>query len=215
MGEVTVKRHERVIAGAHGGRFDYRTGLGDAAGTTFEALGWAFRGIVHRRRLKKLLREAGDPVRLAVAPEGIGRVEGRVEILEGVSESGAPCAAFVRRSTTDRPCGCQPACNVEIRSVETRHGAGRFAIRDESGVAIVSGPWIRLLDYHGRQLDPMEAGALLVREGDAVTVIGRAHHEHADDPRLRRSDGYRGVRPVPVYYGTQDAPVHVFCSPPE
>jgi len=200
-------QHLRMSGVAH------TAGLGVAAKTTFESLGWAIRDITNRRRLKKLIKSAGDPVSIMSAADGVVRVEGRVEVLEPVSApEGETLGAYIRRGIEDAPCGCEKQCTAVFRTVGTHRAAGRFVVRDSSGAAIVAGPRLRLLDYHGREIDPFETGLLAVRDGDTVTVVGEVRHEAVDDPRVRVTDGYRGVKLTPVFHGDDDTPVHVFCE---
>lgn len=204
----------RVIAGSHGGGPHVRLALGitDALGTTFESLGWTLAAVGARRRLGRLVREAGAAVSIAAVKSGVVRVEGTVEVLDAVfDEDGERVAAYVRRETRDLPCGCAESCTAVRRYADTYGEAGRFLVRDESGVAIVVGPRLRLLDYHGQPLDPFEPGRLVVRNGDEVTLVGDAALESTDEPRARVTKGYRGSQLTPVFRGRAGAPVHVFA----
>ncbi len=210
MGEVLVHRRQRTLFGKHGAA----GGPGLVAGSrTFDALAFAFRGITQRRRVKKLLARAGAVAPLNTVSEGVVRVKGRVEILEAVSDRGqGPVAAFAWRGADDGVCGCGADCTAMVRVVETRMAAGRFLVRDQSGVALVTGPWIRLLDDLGGDLNA-ESGGLYVREGDAITVLGEVRLDTVDEPRARMTDGYRGVRKTPVFLGEESTPLYVFCEP--
>ncbi len=212
MAEQQNKR-VRVISGAHGVTLRATLGLLDAIGTTFESLGWTLGAVRARRRLSRLLDEAGHPVPIAGASEGVIRIEGRVELLDSVDdEHGDAVAAFLVRETRDEACGCQSNCTAIKRWVTTRGNAGRFMVRDAGGVALVIGPRLRLLDFRGQPVDPFEAGALRVRDGDLVTVLGSAANEVVEESRARPADGYRGTRTTPVFRAVPEIPVHVFCA---
>lgn len=197
----------RIVSGRHAA-----STMSDAATAPFEALGWAFRGIWMRRRLKKLLRAAGEASPIASLDEGLVRITGRIETLDPVSDDrGRGVAAYIRRASHDAACGCDKRCTVIERFVETQGNAGRFLVRDDNGVALVEGPQLRLLDYHGRPLDSFEAGRLTIHTGDAVTVLGVAKRELTDEPRARVTNGYRGTVPTPIFRSDPDHPIYVFC----
>lgn len=196
-----------IVSGSHPA-----SRMSDAANAPFEALGWALRAIWTRRRLKKLLRAAGDASPIASLDEGLARITGRVETLDPVrDDQDRGVAAYIGRTSHDAPCACDDRCTIIKRFVETRANAGRFLVRDESGVALVEGPRLRLLNYHGRPVDSYEAGRLSIHTGDAVTVLGAAKRELTDESRARVTDGYRGTVPTPVFRSDADHPLYVFC----
>jgi hypothetical protein len=186
-------------------------GLRHAAHSTFLALGWAIGDLRRRRTLRGLLGRADGPVPLGRAPEGLVRIEGRVAGLDLVpTPDGEPAAAYRVHEAREEPCECMDGCTAILRIVRAERHAGRFLVRDATGVALVEPGAIVLCDYRGNTLDPGASGALVVRDGDPVTIVGAARRKSAGNLESVSFEGFREAQLPLVFEGTPEAPVYVF-----
>lgn len=210
-----VSERARVIRGHHSlGEYLVTKGAPDAATNTFSALGWALGDVRRRRALKRVIRGAGEVVAIGEAPEGMVRIEGRVEIVDAVTAPDGEAVALYRvHEERDEDCGCGKSCSVVRRIVRAVRDAGRFVVRDETGAALVERGAIVLRDYKGNALDPWAAGSLIVRQSDSVTVVGEGHRRKTGEPTGVSLQGYRDAQLPLVFEGTRESPTYVFGPP--
>jgi hypothetical protein len=155
--------------------------------------------LVHRadvgRRRGRVVEKIGrtkQSAPIARCEGGAVRVRGRVKVLRAVvaPESGAPAAAF---------------------ETEDEREGGRYAIVDESGVAVVDDDcfelWTR--DPGG---GPGASGGVL-SDGAVVEILGTARRAPAPDVvGLSIDPHYRAVASALVFEGTPDDPVVLLCG---
>lgn len=216
-----VTERARVVRGQHSfAQWAVIKGVDDAAHNTFDALGWVMGDLRRRRVVKRIVAKAGDVVPIGRAEEGLVRIEGTVEVLEGVwlpeslaAHERARVAVYRVNDEREEPCGCRARCRAVVRVVRSVSHGGRFVVRDDTGVAVVERGAIALRDYRGNALDPYAAGRLIVREGESVTVIGHGRRRGVGELRAATARGFRDVQLPLVFEGAIDAPTYVFAPP--
>ncbi|MEZ4337214.1 MAG: hypothetical protein R3B82_11365, partial [Sandaracinaceae bacterium] len=159
-----------------------------------------------RWRAREAARQAKHPTPLSQVTSGRVAIEGRVQILEGVAgpDADEPLAAWVERAWIRRSCACTPRCPATFWSLRTRWRTGRFAIVDDSGVAVVDGAALDLFITE----QPLGEGRFVgLRHGDRVRAIGHADAIEAPDVANPAQGTYRHRgRPVGLF-GTDEAPI--------
>lgn len=143
-----------------------------------------------RRALARHTSAARVVARIADAGDGeLVTARGRLHVLGPVRDpaSGDPVGAYVRWTHRAPHCECWGECAHAPRSLVSTGRCGRVEIRDASGVIRIEPAWAETALPLG-WADVSSHGALLLRDGDDVTVTGivRASGSLASD--------YRGAR---------------------
>lgn len=189
----------------HREEYEWYRGDPTLAGTLLVRSAFLLATALRRRRRRKQLRAlfaaAGPTVPLAAATDGLVAFEGRVEVLEPVlALGGDPVAAYLHHAVQAERVK-RSGASVLVERVTRLRGAGRFFVRDETGVALVDDDWVLLLDEDGVELPDGEDGTLRVEDGQRVRVVGHGARGGFFDPA---SDGsFRGrVRGFEMIGGT-------------
>lgn len=136
----------------------------------------------YRRRAKEAVQRAAlEPI--ARAADGICRIRGRVRVLRSApGEDARVGAAFRRVRSTHSYVEVRENRSVTIRvtSMTDTAECGRFAVIDESGVAIVDDDAFMVWTL-ARRVPSERDAALLVEDGDVVEVVGPARRGHDED----------------------------------
>lgn len=181
--------------------------LGTAVGLlSAPRLAFAVRVLVNRRRARRALRDSGSVGPIADAPDGLVRVRGTVRLLRTVTAPSGEAVAAYRWDVPDTlACGCRERCEhvLDYRRIESR--AGRFAVVDSTGVAVVDDDFFVVCRSEpGR--DPGDG--LLLQDGDQVEVVGPAHRGDAPDVAPLMMAGYRDrASRALVFDGRAESPV--------
>ena len=141
-----------------------------------------------RARAVRELAKITGPSPIAKVEDGRVRVRGKVRVLRPVHapKSGEPVAAY---------------------ETEDEREGGRFAIVDETGVAIVDDDCFELWSWDGRADRVGRCGGQ-VRDGDLVEAIGPAVRRPVPDiAGLVADPSYREASQALVFDGTTEAPV--------
>lgn len=169
------------------------------------------------RRARRACEE--HPVVEAAAAKGRCRIQGRVVILDEVPGYPGVGAFFARsvgtvlvtqtqfRLDDDRVVAERDRAPRTTKKEAT--GVGRFAVLDGTGAAIVEG--VGEIWYIGAPLvQPRQTGAIQIREGMLVDVIG--HAEHGSMPAALSSRGsYRGGGTAVRMVGTKKSKVLILA----
>jgi len=162
------------------------------------------------RRRWRVLRAAARterPVPLAKAKPGEIAVRGRVHVLDGVRYRGKTWAAWVHRDRVTRRCTCDPRCKATFKPLRTRWATGRFAIVDDTGLAVIDAIPLDLWRHdRGAQAE----GLIGIEHGDEVRVLGAAEAIEAPDV-LALSPAPVGYREAPRVLGFTPAKRHRVC----
>lgn len=163
-----------------------------------------------RRRWRVLHAAARTerPTPLAKAEAGELAVRGRVHVLDGVRYRDQMWAAWVHRDRVTRRCTCSPRCTATYKPLRTRWETGRFAVVDETGVAVIDGA---PLDLWRNDREQSDEGLIGLSHGDEVRVLGVAAVVEAPDVMALASGvaGYRDTPRVLGFSGTDRKPVCV------
>jgi hypothetical protein len=165
-----------------------------------------------RRRVARARRAAASPTPVAKMSDERVQVRGRVHVLRGARLSGEPCAAYCASRPVRTRCTCTPLCTSTYDALEVRWECGRFAVVDDSGVAVVDGATLTTggrpaIDIHPRDDRPaLEDEPLVLRHGDEVCVFGRAREMEASDASALSPSTYRDRR-RPLVFQPDGEPV--------
>lgn len=152
-----------------------------------------------RRRLARARRAASEAVPIAGAGEGFSHVRGRVHVLRAVNDpEGRPCAAYVRRARIRTGCTCTALCRVRYDALRTEWRCGRFAVVDDSGVAVVDGARVELWSREAGGPVARD-GTLTLHHGDDVHLFGWAAKAEAQDASQFAPATYRD-RALPLAF---------------
>ena len=186
--------------------------LGVASAVGALAYPWQRRRL-HDLALRRRIRRVQErlPVAIGDARPGTIRVRGRVHVLRGVPLlSSERVAAYVARRVVRARCTCTEQCYAHYSAIRTEWAAGRFAIADETGVAVIDGGVV----------DLWPAGATLARDGqhalrhgDVVDVLGTADLVEAPDVGALTPGGYRTRRHPLGLTGTVSHPITIVLPP--
>ncbi len=178
---------------------------------TLEAFVIALRGRWRRRRFGNF-RRATALTTIAAARDGLCRVRGLAHVLRPASgPRGAHVGAFAAQRVSEMDAGLAPVSyryggesRLVIVRVELTMRCGRFAVVDDSGVAIVDDDCF-FVDYaDGQPLEERGAGVAVVTDGAPVELLGPARWRPASDTKeiaLHRG-GYRAAPAALVFDGT-------------
>lgn len=174
-------------------------------------------GFIHRRlsaaggtrsRRARATRDASPLRSIAAHDDGVCRVRGRARVLRpAVGET--EVAAYYRRYLEPLQGG------ANARLVLDAMRCGRFAVVDDTGVAVVDDDALLIWSLVVR-LPSDEEGEITFRDGQTVEVIGPARWEEPEDTRELRAAvvGYRGEHRAGalVFHGSPDAPLLVLVE---
>ncbi|MBX3274222.1 MAG: hypothetical protein KF729_28405 [Sandaracinaceae bacterium] len=212
-------------------RLDMFSAVAALAWVVFLGLGarWlAFRLGDGSRAARRGARAALAAVRatpIAEARDGRARVSGRVSVLSPATDEAADVAAALRRQRSTHTWteevstrgGIRQVTRSETTITETAE-CGRFAVIDETGVAIVDDDAFRLWSRSGRGLPAARDGVLAARDGARVEIVGPARL--GDAPEVTELSGALGpgYRAGPatralLFDGTPDDPVWILVDP--
>lgn len=151
-------------------------------------LAWRARR-ARRRDALAALQSAGAPTSIADLGSQVARARGTVTALTTPANEGI--AARSRSSLTAEPCECWIGCTASHRSFIRTTRAGKLAIVDPTGMAVID-PSLHDLELHsasgGREL--------VLREGDLVEVVGAVVGTSAVPKGLPTTYRERGRAPL-------------------
>lgn len=165
---------------------------------------------------------------IASQDAGVCRIRGRVRVLTAARDEDPSVGAVHRRvrtkhsyrvevtETTPRGRSRTYMRNVVETAVTDTEECGRFAVIDDTGVAIVDDDAFRVWSL-SRRLPSGRDGAFMAREGDVVEVIGPARREvvaEVFDLLPPAAGDYRASAPSPalVFNGTHEDSVWILVS---
>lgn len=168
-----------------------------------------------RHRWRSWMAEVGDPVPIALNDDGYVSVRGTVELLEpakGYSED----AAVIRSATLERSYGLLSRTGKpqtgSVDNVRIRRAAGRFLVRDETGIALIDDDWLELVGPELRRPSPGLLGTLTLYDGDPVTVLGNARRAPLPGIETPDTGGYRKAPTALCFDGDDARPLLVLTD---